>query len=373
MSIPSSTQCPVLLLALHFSTVTLFQRLPFASRRETRLCECRAATMNLGATIFGAHFGAYSFKNYLPVIAAVIVAAVVGEIAHNARVKKQSRAQAERISRMRQLVRKQRMKRDMALLVAQQQEVEAMKRRAAAQRLLYRPEAIDRRYWQRNKGRNVFDVFVEDDESSEEEVYVVTKFPASHNSPPRLARTRKYGAHVQKSPRIAGWRRRQAASQQAKKSAPFYADEDEDGDDSYSEVDRMHVSEDTVDRFEGPVQEVKAPAKNAEGQERRADDQAKTAGRQMTRAEQPVKKAAKPAKQTQKSVQKAETTVGKSSQLLEIAREPVKKGQQMLKRNQQHVNRAQQPAKTAEESSKIASKPLQKVEELLSKAEDSVD
>lgn len=103
--------------------------------------------MSIGASILGAHFGAYSFKNYVPVIAAAVVAAVVGEIAHNARTKRQQREQAQRLSRLRQQVRKQRMRRDLALLEAEKQEIEAMERRAAEMRHLYEPEAIEALPW----------------------------------------------------------------------------------------------------------------------------------------------------------------------------------------------------------------------------------
>lgn len=112
-----------------------------------------AATMYLGASIFGTQFGAYSFKNYVPIIAAVVVAAVVGEIAHNAKVRRQKRDQARRISRLRQLVRKQKMRRDLALLEAEKQEREAMEKREAARRRLYRSQRIDHQWLMQVRNR----------------------------------------------------------------------------------------------------------------------------------------------------------------------------------------------------------------------------
>lgn len=99
--------------------------------------------MHMGANIFGAHFGAYTFKNYVPIIAAVVVAAVVGEIVYNAKMKRHRRDQAQRISRLRQLVRKQRMRRDLAMMEADQQERRARERRAAARRHLHRLEGSE--------------------------------------------------------------------------------------------------------------------------------------------------------------------------------------------------------------------------------------
>lgn len=109
--------------------------------------------MFLGANIFGAQFGAYSFKNYVPIIAAMIVAGVVGEIAHNAKMRRQKRDQARRISRLRQLVRKQKVRRDMALLDAEKQEREALERREAARRRLYRSGRIDRQWRMQRRNR----------------------------------------------------------------------------------------------------------------------------------------------------------------------------------------------------------------------------
>lgn len=103
--------------------------------------------MHMAANIFGAQFGAYSFKNYVPIIAAVVVAAVVGEISYNAKMKRQRREQAQRISRLRQLVRKQRMRRDLALLEAEKQERRALERRGAARRHLYRSEVSEHLSW----------------------------------------------------------------------------------------------------------------------------------------------------------------------------------------------------------------------------------
>ncbi|CDI86202.1 hypothetical protein, conserved [Eimeria praecox] len=74
--------------------------------------------MNVGVRIFGAQFGLYTFKSYIPIIAAVIVAAVVGEIAHNARMKRRRLEEYHRLSRLRRLVRRQRKRRDLALLKA---------------------------------------------------------------------------------------------------------------------------------------------------------------------------------------------------------------------------------------------------------------
>lgn len=109
-------------------------------------------TMNVGPSIFGAHFGAYSFRNYIPLIAAILVAAVVGEIVYNAKLKRQRREQAQRISRMRRQVQRQRMRRDLALLEAEKRAVEDMERRAAARLHLYLPEAIERQLY-RMRGR----------------------------------------------------------------------------------------------------------------------------------------------------------------------------------------------------------------------------
>ncbi|CDJ58039.1 hypothetical protein, conserved [Eimeria maxima] len=87
--------------------------------------------MNVGARIFGAQFGIYTFKSYLPIIAAVIVAAVVGEIAHNARMKRRQIEEFQRLSRLRRLVRRQRKRRDLALLKAREKARRAAARMAA--------------------------------------------------------------------------------------------------------------------------------------------------------------------------------------------------------------------------------------------------
>ncbi|KAL8443248.1 hypothetical protein Emag_005973 [Eimeria magna] len=173
-------------------------------RTPARFGWWRAARMNVGAHIFGAHFGAYSFKNYLPVIAAVIVAAVVGEIAHNAKVKRQRREQNERIAKLRQLVRKQKLKRDIALIDAEREEIAAMERRANAKRLLYRPEEIDRPVWQqrprtRNPGVSVLD------ELSFEDDYYPAPLPPHQL---RYPRTPKDAALLQKGLTMADRRRR---------------------------------------------------------------------------------------------------------------------------------------------------------------------
>ena len=97
--------------------------------------------------IFGAQFGAYSLKSYLPIISAVVVAAVVGEIAHRAKVKRQRLEQAHRVSKMRQLVRRQRMRRDLALLEAEEHERQELQRRAAIRRQMYQEQAYDPAMW----------------------------------------------------------------------------------------------------------------------------------------------------------------------------------------------------------------------------------
>ncbi|CDJ42243.1 hypothetical protein, conserved [Eimeria tenella] len=88
--------------------------------------------MNVGMRIFGAQFGIYSLKNYIPIMAAVVVAAVVGEIAHSARLKRRQLEQAQRLARMRRLVRRQRRKRDLALMEAQKQQRKAIESKWAA-------------------------------------------------------------------------------------------------------------------------------------------------------------------------------------------------------------------------------------------------
>ncbi|OEH78932.1 hypothetical protein cyc_05775 [Cyclospora cayetanensis] len=99
--------------------------------------------MHLGSQIFGAQFGAHSFKSYIPIIAAILVAAVVGEIAHNAKTRRHQREHVQRLSRMRQLVRRQRRRRDLALLEAEKRERRAMRKlppKNRKHRHLYEPE-----------------------------------------------------------------------------------------------------------------------------------------------------------------------------------------------------------------------------------------
>ncbi|CDJ34431.1 LOW QUALITY PROTEIN: uncharacterized protein EMH_0020250 [Eimeria mitis] len=75
--------------------------------------------MNVGVRIFGAQFGIFSFKNYVPIIAAVIVAA------------RRRIEEYQRLSRMRRLVRRQRKRRDLALLKAGERARKAAARMAA--------------------------------------------------------------------------------------------------------------------------------------------------------------------------------------------------------------------------------------------------
>ncbi|KAL8450760.1 hypothetical protein Emed_002398 [Eimeria media] len=185
--------------------------------------------MNVGAHIFGSHFGAYSFKNYLPVIAAVIVAAVVGEIAHNAKVKRQRREQNERIAKLRQLVRKQKLKRDIALIDAERDEIAAMERRANAKRLLYRPEEIDRPVWQqRPRPRNPAVSVLE--ELSFEDDYYPPPLPIHQLRYPRSPKERD-AALLQKSLAIADRRRRRTLGLRANLGDARFEENDETSED----------------------------------------------------------------------------------------------------------------------------------------------
>ncbi|KAL8273638.1 hypothetical protein Esti_002460 [Eimeria stiedai] len=219
----SKDVCPLHFLLITFLSVERCETHPWDSRQRenyldsiplrdprtpARLGLGSAARMNVGANIFGAHFGAYSFKNYLPVIAAVIVAAVVGEIAHNAKVKRQRRERNEHIAKLRQLVRKQKLKRDIALMDAEREEIAAMERMANAKRLLYRPEEIDRPVWQQRPRNWNPGVSVLEDLSFEDDYYP----PPLRPHQLRYTRPPKEAALLHKSLSIANRRRRRTLS-----------------------------------------------------------------------------------------------------------------------------------------------------------------
>lgn len=80
----------------HIQTFPYAEGRRFQHNWERQLKAATPVSMNLGALIVGPNFGQFSFTSYLPLIAAITVSAIVGEIFHSARVSRMIRKRAIR-------------------------------------------------------------------------------------------------------------------------------------------------------------------------------------------------------------------------------------------------------------------------------------